>query len=615
MRRTKNIFVFLFVALAMSFMFAGCGKEKQKEPIKKEVTGVNDEEKSATPTVTAKADTKNDDKKASEDNAVTKAADDSKDNKKATPTPKAEATKKATPTVTKAAAGNASGNKNTGNGTNGNTGNDAGGNSDGNSSSGNGGGNGSSGTGNGGGNTGNGSNSSGNGTGSGSSGSSPTNTPTPTPTKAPEKPFREKVEESSDIPVISVNTSGGVDIVSRESYTDCTIDVFNCSSAYELNAVDAGIKVRGNSSAYYGDVREIKKNQVPYRIKFNSKQGMLGLHDGNKFKSWVLLKADWDLIRNDIAFRFGRAIIGNDTFCSDAQFVHVYVNEKFKGVYLLCEQCQVGKNRVNISEPEEGYTGTDIGYYLEIDNYAADEKDATYITLDYGGYEVTDIRGETRAFVPAEYSIKSDTYSKKQKDFISKYMNNLFELVYQACENGTYYTFDNNYDLVPASYTNAKDTVCAVMDIDTVVDLYLLYEIVHDYDCGEGSFFMAIDFKGNSKPKLSFTSPWDFNWAYNDSKSRYWAGAFTEKSFVRQYGDRTNPWFVILIKQDWFKSLCDEKWNEVSDDVRACIDEEKSVLNKYKNDLNKGSEWAYDCAYQLFDWINPRLNWMDQTFG
>ncbi|MBR1749884.1 MAG: CotH kinase family protein [Ruminococcus sp.] len=430
--------------------------------------------------------------------------------------------------------------------------------------------------------------------------------------------FIDKTKKSTTLPVVSLTTEPGGEIVSIDEYTPCVVDVFGGEDTEEIHEASAGVKVRGNSSAFYGDVAQIRRNQVPYRIKFDKKTNMLGLNDGAECKSWVLLKADWDLIRNDIAFRFGRAIMEPDGYyCSDSRHVLVYVNDEFKGVYLLCEQCQINKNRVDITEPEEGYTGNDIGYYLELDNYATSDEDNHYITLDYGEYEVTDIEGETRAFVPAEYSIKNDLYTQGQIDFIDKYLNGVFEIVYQACEKGKYLTFDENYDLVDADFTTAEETVSAVMDIKSVVDMYLLYEIVHDYDCGEGSFFMCVDFDKNSThPKLTFTSPWDFNWAYNDSISRYWAAAFCEESFVKQKGDRSNPWFIILMKQDWFAGMAKEKWAALAKDsiIQGCIDEETNILETYREDLCKTDEWAVDSAYELFKWINGRIRWMDKKF-
>lgn len=435
--------------------------------------------------------------------------------------------------------------------------------------------------------------------------------------KAEKESFKKKIRSESKIPVISVTTAPDDMIASREKYTSCVVDVFNCDEKLEINEASAGIKVRGNSSAYYGDVSQILANKVPYRIKFDKKTNMLGLNNGAECKSWVLLKSDWDLIRNDIAFRFGRTIMGDSNFCSDGQLVHLYVNEEFQGVYELCEQCQINPNRVDISEPAEGYTDTDIGYYLELDNYATSDEDNHYISMDYENATVTDINGETRQFVPAEYSIKNDLYSQNQIDFIDKYLNNLFKIVYEACENGKYYKFDENYDLVDSDVTTAEEAVSNVMDIDSVRDMYILYEIVHDYDCGEGSFYMCVDLSKDSKcPKLKFTSPWDFNWAYNDSTEKYYAGAFTDKNFVAKKGDRSNPWFIILCKQDWFMATVKEKWTEMSQEklLQGCIKTEREYLKEYDADLRKGEEWGPDSAEDLFNWIENRIYWLNSQW-
>lgn len=435
--------------------------------------------------------------------------------------------------------------------------------------------------------------------------------------KAEKESFKKKIRSESKIPVISVTTAPDDMIASREKYTSCVVDVFNCDEKLEINEASAGIKVRGNSSAYYGDVSQILANKVPYRIKFDKKTNMLGLNNGAECKSWVLLKSEWDLIRNDIAFRFGRTIMGDSNFCSDGQLVHLYVNEEFQGVYELCEQCQINPNRVDISEPAEGYTDTDIGYYLELDNYATSDEDNHYISMDYENATVTDINGETRQFVPAEYSIKNDLYSQNQIDFIDKYLNNLFKIVYEACENGKYYKFDENYDLVDSDVTTAEEAVSNVMDIDSVRDMYILYEIVHDYDCGEGSFYMCVDLSKDSKcPKLKFTSPWDFNWAYNDSTEKYYAGAFTDKNFVAKKGDRSNPWFIILCKQDWFMDAVKEKWTEMSQEklLQGCIKTEREYLKEYDADLRKGEEWGPDSAEDLFNWIENRIYWLNSQW-
>ena len=433
---------------------------------------------------------------------------------------------------------------------------------------------------------------------------------------AAKEQFEKTVDAKTQLPIINITTKNNSELIlSKEVYTDCVVDVFGAGEKYELNEVSAGIKVRGNSSAYYGDPEKIKKNTVPYRIKFDKKQNMLGLNDGAKCKSWVLLKTDWNICANSVALRMGREIFDDTAFVSDSTYVHLYVNDKLQGTYLLCEQSQVNENRVAVTEPEKDYTGTDIGYYLELDNYATQEEGNVYINMDYEGATVTDVMGTTRQFVPAEYSLKNDVYSIDQVDFIEKYLNNLFELIYRATEKNEYLTFDENYDLVKSDYKSAEEAICAVVDIDSVVDMYLLYEIVHDYDCGEGSFYMCVDFSENSTiPKLQFTSPWDFNWAYNDSNTRYWAGAFCESSFARSYGDRSNPWFILLAKQDWFHDKCAEKWMAESANVKAAVAEERNVLKTYKTDINAKEKSGTDNAEGTLKWVDERLKWMDRTF-
>ena len=297
-----------------------------------------------------------------------------------------------------------------------------------------------------------------------------------------------------------------------------------------------GVRVRGNSASYYGNVSMIRTHQVPYRIKFDSKVNLLGLNDGAKCKSWVLMINNGgtvDSLKNGIALRMGRMIVDQDGYyCSDGQYVNLFLNGKYMGVYLLCEQQQVNKNRVNVAEPEDGNTDVRVGYLVEIDNYS----EQPCFRMNYEGARVTDINGTTRTFRGNDYSVKTDTFSQAQVDFIAKYIRGVFRILYQACENGNYLTFDADYNVVPSSFTNAKDCVSAVADVRSMADLYILYEIMCDYDCGEGSFYMCVDFSEGSKfPKLTFTAPWDFEWTCSGSSTgSLFASAFRSSSFISQ---------------------------------------------------------------------------------
>ena len=418
------------------------------------------------------------------------------------------------------------------------------------------------------------------------------------------------------LPIIHISTENKQKITSLENYVNCLVDVFNCDDEYKLEAECAGIRVRGNSTAFYGDVNQILRNQVPYRIKFDKKTNMMGLNDGAKCKSWVLLKSQWNVVPDYMAFELAKQIMDGEYYSSDCTFAYVYVNKVFKGLYLLCEQNQINKNRVNLPEHEEGYTGTDIGYFLELDNYASDNP--YWFTMDYCNEILTDLNGTTKKLVPAEYTIKNDIYSQEQVDFISKYLSNVFKIMVQAIKYGKYYTFDENYNLIDASkiYDNAYDTINAVVDIKSVVNMYILYEICHDNDCGEGSFYMAVDFSGKSSfDRLTFTAPWDFNWAYSDaSTGKYYAGAFNDMSFVNQYGDRTNPWFVLLMSTDWFTGLVKEKWTEMNSEnkINSVIKLCSSTIKTYWDEFTVEKFNSYpQSAESLVKWVKERVNWLN----
>ena len=121
-----------------------------------------------------------------------------------------------------------------------------------------------------------------------------------------------KYATNTDMPTISIKTQDKQEINSKEEYTPSTISVTNCEENFIFSDVSAGVRWRGNST--------LQAPKKPYRIKFDSKRNILGLNNGSKFKSWVLL-ADWyDLSysRNYINFYIGSKL---NIYCSD--FKHV----------------------------------------------------------------------------------------------------------------------------------------------------------------------------------------------------------------------------------------------------------------------------------------------------
>ena len=75
----------------------------------------------------------------------------------------------------------------------------------------------------------------------------PTATLTPIPTMKPVD-----LSKSKKIPVIYVETENEAQVFSRTEYVNCEVSVYNVGQEHMLQCATAGIRVRGNSSAYGG---------------------------------------------------------------------------------------------------------------------------------------------------------------------------------------------------------------------------------------------------------------------------------------------------------------------------------------------------------------------------
>lgn len=430
-----------------------------------------------------------------------------------------------------------------------------------------------------------------------------------------------KICSETQFPIIHITTENNKEILSLDDYVNCFVDVMNCDDIYKLEAKSGGIRVRGNASANYGDVDWIRANSVSYRLKFNDKQSMLGLNDFAKCRSWVLLKSYEGAIENHLAFKVARAISNNEYYCSDSVFVQLYVNEKYMGPYLLCEQTQANSNRVDINEAEENYGGTDIGYLVELDNYATGD-DHPYFFLNYNLEPITDVSGTSRVPRKYAYSVKNDLYSDEQLDFIERYFELAWEIPMRAIKYGEFYKIGEGLELLPAQdeFASAYDCINAVIDINSVVDMYMTYEIINDQDVGGGSFFFAVDFGADPKyERVTMLAPWDFDWAYydysSDADGGLYAANFKDSYFVDHWGDRSNPWLILFYSADWFRELVKQKWQERLPEIRAAVDDTESLIVNYTDEFNLDGTRRSGSAKTTINWVRDRLDYLNGLWG
>ena len=411
----------------------------------------------------------------------------------------------------------------------------------------------------------------------------------------------ETIGEGKEHPCIHIVTEEGQPVLSRETYVPATITVFNCDEAYELTA-ECGIRVRGNSTAEQGE-------EKPYRIRFEKKQNMLGLHNGLKYRNWVLLRTYWHLCPDYMGFRLAETIFEGKYYSSDCMFVNLYLNGKDLGIYLLCEQNQAARDRMDVYEPEEGETRTEIGYLLEMDNYPDDEHPG--FGIGEKPY-VEDIAGRKRVVKGTYYAIKSDVQDEKQEQYIEKWLNGVYSVLYEAAANGEAVRLDEELRPVPAENLTAFEAVNELLDLESLADMLILEELVQNYDVGAGSFYMAIDCSADSRyKKLTFLGPWDLSWGYIEPPDGgFYAGTFQNHI---QGMDNSNPWFVLAMKLEGFRSIVRERWKALSGSG-VLTETTRQVLADIEDlagDLGEENAGKLTEGKKIVDYVNARIRWLD----
>ena len=271
--------------------------------------------------------------------------------------------------------------------------------------------------------------------------------------------------EFLDTPVVIINTENSQVIDQKENYVNCEISITNTEEEFCKENVAAGIKGRGHSTW--------ANPKKPYKIKFDTKQSLFG--SSYKQKSWTLLAnySDKTLSRNAIAYEMSK-VFDDITFSSIHQFVEVYMNNEYLGVYLLCDQIQTGDGRVDVDE--ELYDDYDTGYLIEIESRSPSKgvlnKDYFEMNGDYYALKTPD---------PEDEDINIGPYV----EFIKEYFINSFN----AISEGNW------------------ASICEFIDVNSFADVYIIQELFSNADVGFSSFYFYKDRHG----KLYCGPIWDFD--------------------------------------------------------------------------------------------------------
>ncbi len=358
-----------------------------------------------------------------------------------------------------------------------------------------------------------------------------------------------------ELPVMIINTDDGGDIVSKEEYKSCKISVTNADKEYCFENTVADIRGRGNSSWAW--------DKKPYKLKFKDKIDLFG---HGKAKKWTLIAnyCDYSLSRNYIVYSLAAQFSELSKTTTDVQFVDVYLNGRYDGVYTVCEQVETGSNRVDIEDDLEKVPEPEkLGFLIELDRRPVEDMGNKYPfkrSFEFNGDHFITLDDQHTYFggdgKEGEYpfGIKTPDYDDaaelgfeftKYEDYIRNYMSDALKTLW----NGNYAAVQEKFD------------------VESWAEGYIIDELFKNVDVAYSSFYM---FKDNSNGKLYRGPLWDYD--ISSDNCNYFDGV---NDADKIYATR-NPIYSKLLGYSGFRALVTDlikrKQTAITETMDGCVE-------------------------------------------
>ena len=405
-----------------------------------------------------------------------------------------------------------------------------------------------------------------------------------------------------NLPIILIDTYGveipdepripaSMGIINNESGVNYIDDPFN--------DFDGSITIerRGNSSQWQG--------KTPYRFETvddegeNSNVELLGMPAEN---DWVLY-APWQdktMIRNVLTYQLSNEM---GRYASRSRHVELYLNNEYRGIYVLMEKIKRDGNRVDISKLNPGeITGDDVtgGYILKFDWF--------YTGDNIGGFE-----SEYDNMIYNYHYPKPSDIVPEQEAYIEEYINE-FETI-----------------MMGTDYTNDSTGYPSMMNVESFVDFILLQELAKNVDAYRLSTYIYKD-KESVDNRLTAGPVWDFNHGFgNCDYGETWEVDNWLLEYNPEGGDQMAFWWELLWEDLAFQHKAAVRYTE----LRQTIFSEEhiySIIDSIANYLGPAVDrnfarwpllgnyiwpnyYVFDTYEEEIDylksWTAQRLAWMD----
>ena len=368
------------------------------------------------------------------------------------------------------------------------------------------------------------------------------------------------------IPRIVIETENRREIKDRGTEIPARLQIWG-EKAPESEIMELTIRGRGNTS--WTDMP--KKS---YKIEFTNKQSMLGMP---KDRDWALVAnyADKTLLKNFITYKLSLWL--GAEYIPNCDFIELYINSRYLGVYLITETIKVDKDRVFFPQKKTSFLAEFDVHYKKNDQLIFLEEHQKPVSVHY-----------PKIALPATLKI------------LKEHLDSLYTLI----------------------KNNQPDP--ATLKKWIYLDSYFLFYWVQEFsENRDGNFDTSVFFTWTIGEPLKMGPLWDFDLAYNGHPNVLTQDP--EKWFIRNY-----YWNNHLFKNDAFKYEAYSYWKNHRDIFEKVIDSlyvySEKITDAAKNNFkrwpilddtnNKFHVQAYTTQQDAIDsfknWMTQRINWIDK---
>ncbi len=314
--------------------------------------------------------------------------------------------------------------------------------------------------------------------------------------------IRVTVGQTGGLPVMFIRTDSGNSeaLHSDKSYREPgVLQMTDADGEILFEEVLSAVHIRGNSTA--------KCHKKPYQIKLEKAAALIPQRED---KTWILLAnaLDRSQIRNTLALDLARSC-GSFAYTPRTQPVDLYMNNDYKGTYLLAEKAETGKNRLAISNLEKAMQkmnpSLDFNRLKTMGDLrcapgARKYRDIPALPKDHSGGYLVQINvpdryeSEACGFVTnrgCPFTMQDPKYTGKgQTDYIAS--------VLQRIEDALY----SKEGIDPSTGRHFTE----LLDLPSFADRYMVAEVLDDYD-GQYCYFYK---DSDTIDPMVYTGPvWD----------------------------------------------------------------------------------------------------------